>query len=380
MKPTTNFDDAIPVSWASVSSFRLERHHLANRASVNSIEKVVGDTGGIQAQLMSTAQMALWARINDLKRDDVVKALWQDRSLIKIWAMRSTVHLVPSKDLPMYIAALKRSGKRIAMKWYKRHSFTDEEIQHMVHKINDGLADGPLTRRELAGKIGANFGAKGIEWITHGWGGAIKQACIEGMVCFGPNRKQETTFVNCSQWLPKQSSLSQDKAELMLLKRYLHSYGPANPHDYATWSGLLVKEIMPIWEKLENHLSKVSINRQTAWILSEDIKPLTSGTKQNNFVNLIPSFDTYMLGHKDKSHLITQSHYKAVYRKAGWLSPVILVNGRVTGVWRHKRKGKRLNIEVQPFKKLPKFVREGISREAHDLGQFLDAESTISYL
>ena len=118
MKTTTKFDDTIPVSWASVSSFRLERHHLANRASLNSIEKIVGDTGGIQAQLMSAAQMALWARIHNLKRDDVERALWQDRSLVKIWAMRSTVHLVSSKDLPMYIAALRGTGKRIII-WFE---------------------------------------------------------------------------------------------------------------------------------------------------------------------------------------------------------------------------------------------------------------------
>jgi hypothetical protein len=86
-----------------------------------------------------------------------------------------------------------------------------------------------------------------------------------------------------------------------------------------------------------------------------------------------PFFDAFLLGHKDKAHLVDAAHYKRVYRPQGWLSPVVLVDGRVAGVWSHERKGERLLLTIEPFARPSKAVRDGIEEEAEDVARFLDA-------
>src|SRR2546430_17624601 len=87
-------------------------------------------------------------------------------------------------------------------------------------------------------------------------------------------------------------------------------------------------------------------------------------------------FRSFLLGVKDKSHLVDAAHYKRVYRPQGWLSPVLLVDGGVSGVWSHERKGVRLSVRITPFGKLSPMVRSRIREEADDLGRFFGARDT----
>jgi len=96
-----------PSPGEKVVAFRLTRHHLETRADRSDLASVVRDVCGVQAQLPSGAEIALWARIRGLTRDDVERALWKDRSIVRTWAMRGTVHLLPADDLSVYVAALR---------------------------------------------------------------------------------------------------------------------------------------------------------------------------------------------------------------------------------------------------------------------------------
>ena len=68
-----------------------------------------------------------------------------------------------------------------------------------------------------------------------------------------------------------------------------------------------------------------------------------------------------------------------IYRPQGWLSPVLLVGGRMDGVWRHERKGRRLAIAIEPFARLPKAVRTEAEAEAERLAAFLGGEPEVSW-
>lgn len=88
---------------------------------------------------------------------------------------------------------------------------------------------------------------------------------------------------------------------------------------------------------------------------------------------------SYLLRDRDKGHLVDEAHYKRIYRKAGRLSPVVLVNGRAVGIWPRDRRGERLSLRVEPFHGMSQAVREGIEIEARDLGRFLGATCEIAY-
>ena len=91
---------------------------------------------------------------------------------------------------------------------------------------------------------------------------------------------------------------------------------------------------------------------------------------------LLPAFDTFLLAHAAKDHLIEPRFYKRVYRNQGWLSPVVLVSGRIVAVWFLEQRARAYTVDVRPFGPLDKRVRSGIEQEAHALGRFLGAAAT----
>jgi uncharacterized protein YcaQ len=368
----------LSLSWAQVSAFRLHRHHLACRASRQSLVAVVGDMGGVQAQLMAAAQMSLWARVQDLTPPDVERALWPECALVKTWCLRGTVHLLPAQELPVYAGAVQRSALQATQRWMARSGVGPDEMAIMTKAIAEALASGPLTRRLLAERVVAMLGVQARPWVEHSWGGVVKQACLQGLLCFGPNRGQEITFVRRDQWLPNLDDLPVEEAETALLRRYLQSYGPATLPDFAAWTGMLVSDVLPVRQWLGDEVAEVDIEGKRALLLRQDLAAIQAMSADDQTVRLLPSFDAYLLGYRDKGHLVDEAHYKLVYRKAGWLSPVLLVGGRVAGIWSQARRGRRLCVTVQPFAALPGAVREQIAAETADLGRFLGAIGEVA--
>jgi len=108
--------------------------------------------------------------------------------------------------------------------------------------------------------------------------------------------------------------------------------------------------------------------------LRDDVPILKRARLKGPIVRLLPFFDSFLLGQKDHGHLVEATHHKRVYRPQGWLSPVLLIDGRVAGVWSHASKGTRLRVTIEPFRRLGSGIRELVDREAHDLGRFLEAD------
>src|SRR3990170_2081472 len=98
---------ALIVRTSQVAAFRLSRQYLLRRGPRNALARVVRDVCGVQAQVMSAARIALWTRIDRLADEDIDRALEADRSLVRTWAVRGTVHILASADLPLYIAVIK---------------------------------------------------------------------------------------------------------------------------------------------------------------------------------------------------------------------------------------------------------------------------------
>src|SRR5579871_1218887 len=101
----------LQLTWRQAAAWRLRRHHLHRRAPARDLLDVVSRLCGVQAQVMSSAELTLWARIENLDRSTVRDALWQHRTLVKTWAMRGTLHLLPSSELPLWHSALGASGR-----------------------------------------------------------------------------------------------------------------------------------------------------------------------------------------------------------------------------------------------------------------------------
>src|SRR5260370_24164534 len=167
---------AVNLSRAQVNSWRLARQHLDKRVRRGQIEKVVSELCGVQAQVLSYAAFAIWARVEGITMQDVQDALWKHRSLVKTWAMRGTLHLLAASDLPVYVAA-------------RKMEIDVEERKRIVHAIREALDGRILTRERLADEVVARLGmsARVRKHMLSGWGNLLPPAAEQGYLCFGPS-------------------------------------------------------------------------------------------------------------------------------------------------------------------------------------------------
>ena len=147
--------------------------------------------------------------------------------------------MLATEDLPLYVAALGRPLKQNVARWLDRRGLDHHASDKLSDAILKALKAGPLTRKELATQVCRLLGADAAEWIEHSWGGVVKCIALEGHVCFGPNHRNNTTYVRVDKWVGDSERISdnagnmpQDEASMELIRRYLKVYGPADMRDY----------------------------------------------------------------------------------------------------------------------------------------------------
>ncbi len=368
-----------PLKWPQIAAFRLARHHLAEQNQAN-LTTVCQNVCGMQAQLMAAAEMQLWARRHDLTRADIQAALYKSRTLVKTSLMRQTLHFITAADFSIYISALKRSRVEALRRIMSRFGVAPKEADTMTKSIVDALHAGPMTQPELIEQIIPKVGKKLRKYIELAWSIQVfRLALVEGLICYGPERGNKTAFVRVDQWLPEQRAVDEHEAKQILLRRYLRAYGPATLKDFSKWAGMPMPEARAVWQSLEEELVEVNIEDKKGWLRREDYGQLVNNSRDDLILRLLPHFDPYLLGHADKNHLVGADNYKRVYRNQGWISPVVLLNGRIIGGWSYTRNGKQLSLQIEPFEKFSKTIHAGIEEEAASLGDFWETAWEIKY-
>ncbi len=203
----------------------------------------------------------------------------------------------------------------------------------------------------------------------------------EGLICYGRGEGNAIVFIRTDHWLPKLKlePMSATEAQCALLRKYLRAYGPATLTDFSHWAGIPMQEVKTLRPLIEAELAQISGDKKSSFLLREDVAVLNGSAAARGSIRLLPIFDSYLLAHRDKDHLLSLKHYKRVYRNQGWISPVILIDGAAAGVWSHKLKGKRLLVEIEPFGKLSKAERSGIEREAEHLAHSFERDLEMRF-
>src|SRR5918911_646621 len=131
----------ISLTWEQIRAWRLEQQCLVPRLDRRNFIRAVERVLGVQAQVMSAAELSIGARADGLKRADVQKALWQDRTLVKTWAMRGTIHLFAAEDLPLVVAALCAGGRRHRLHDFLQLGFTEAQYDEFLEAVPRVLED-----------------------------------------------------------------------------------------------------------------------------------------------------------------------------------------------------------------------------------------------
>src|SRR5438128_2476868 len=163
--------ECVKLGWEEARALRLERHHLHRRAPLGSELRVAGRICGLHAQLLSSAALSLWARIEGTSLEWFQRALWRERTLVKIWAMRGTLHLLPARDLPVYLGALGTYRHYLTQRWVKYFGVTRKEIELVIETVGEVLSGRALTRDQHADAVVERTGSKkpGVILRPQGW-------------------------------------------------------------------------------------------------------------------------------------------------------------------------------------------------------------------
>lgn len=390
------------VRWDDVRRFRLARQQLSERARRSDLGRVLGRVGGVQAQLASAAQIGLWTRVNGVERAELEDRLAGGRSLARAWCMRRTLHLLPARDLSVYVRGTALRAEK-EVRWVRNRGVPADTVERLLATTLNAL-EVPRTRSEIAAEVGRALRVPQRSVPGAGWGNRspvpgvhidgltlpvvylLHLVGARGVVCHGPPRDVEPTFVRADAWLRPFHDVSSREAETDLLRRYLGAFGPATVDDYAAWTGLRRRDAARIWSEVDPELAAVDVEGWKSWALRKDVEELRTPTDEEGPVRLLPYFDSFLLGHRDRQHLMEERNLRHVYRPQGWIAPTVLVDGRVVGVWNLERSDRTLRLDVVPFVGAERTLRDRTRRDALDaeasrLASFLGsatAETTVS--
>lgn len=371
--------DGMNLSRAQVNSWRLSRHHLAKRARKGEIEKVVSDLCGVQAQVLSYATLAIWARVDGITMQDVQDALWKHRSLVKTWCMRGTLHLISASELPVYVAA--RKTTMVVKPDWLTPEIDVEERKRIVRAIREALDGQILTREQLANEVVERLGisASVRKHLLSGWGNLLQPAAEHGYLCFGPSEGSKVTFVRSDEWIGGWDEPSGREAWKILLRRFFSTYGPANHGDVGHWWGLRPDKAKNMMDYIADELAEVEFEGGKRWVLREDVERIVEMDRIRS-VNLLPSWDCYVMFYHPRELFVSQNHRARIFTKLQGNKPVLLIDGVAGGVWEQRRKSNLTKMRVRPFSNLSSARKQLVKDEAASLGEFMGTKVEVTIL
>ncbi|HSJ54058.1 MAG TPA: winged helix DNA-binding domain-containing protein [Anaerolineae bacterium] len=369
------------LTWAQALAWRMRRQYLVERAPRGAVVDVVSRLCGAHAQLQSSAELTLWARVDGLEPGDVSPALWEERVLVKLWAMRGTLHLLPSAEYGLWQAALSTTRNYERPSWSRYFGVSQEELATLLETLPRALEERLLSRDELAGAVADLAGSEALgDKLRESWGAVLKPASYRGLLCFGPSDGRNTRFTLPRTWLPPWEPWEPQDAMLEIARRYLGAYAPATREDLARWwAGISPAQAGKLFKALGDELVQVDVEGEERVMLAEhaaEAAVLEPG-EPGEVVRLLPAFDQWVVTAPREHDAFLAAEYRGrVYRPQAWFSPVLLVNGRMEGIWSSEGSGQRLQVTVEPFRPLPASVQQAAEAEAERLSTFLRARAS----
>lgn len=385
------------VSTDDVIAFRLGAHHLAERLGENGLLDAAGRCG-VQNSPPGSALLALHARVRGLTQEQMADAVAEDKGLLQTWCMRGSPFYFPTADAPVFttgvlppteqamrhllpgvqpalarldlslIEAVALAGAEIGHVLAGRRLAIDELGAELAQRIAGQL---PKRRRDLWEAAGPYAPDQPLgEGVVHF---CLRILTLQRVVCFAPRAGNTAPFVLVDEWLGHPiPEVDPKSARAELLRRYLRCYGPSTRGDFAAWIGIRASDAEPWWSLVEDELTQVEFGGPS-WILTGDLAALRSAPK-TTAVRLLPPRDPYTQM-RDRDTIVDRKYHRDVWKTVG--DPgTILVDGKIAGTWRPRKRGRKLTIAIKMFDPLPERDKRPLQDEAEQIA-LLRGASTV---
>ncbi|QBD77659.1 winged helix DNA-binding domain-containing protein [Ktedonosporobacter rubrisoli] len=369
------------LKWYQVHAWRLSQHGLSPRFSSQDAVSAVARTAGIQAQVLSAAELAVCTRVEGLSPRDVKAAIFQDHTLVRTWAMRATLHLLPARELPLYVAARDWQQTANWSKYFAEFGLSSAQQDAFLLAIPHVLEQGSLTRLQLADAVARHTGIMRLRdlILSSSWGTPLKPSAYRGDLCLGPGQGKTVTFMNPRGWIDTWQPIEPKQALQEIASRYLRAYGPATANDFAFWWGCGKTLAKNLFQSMKEELEEVEVEGWRAFALRATL-PHIQSIEATEQIHLLPLFDAYTIGvPRDCEPLLAQAYKRQVFNLQGWTFAVVLVNGSIQGVWHTQIRRAHIVIKVNLFSSSTPSLRKGIEAEAQRLGHLFEKRILLEY-
>jgi hypothetical protein len=383
--PKRRREPELTTTWRRVLTLRLARQRVLERAGRADLLEVVSGLVGLHAQVMSAAELQAAVRIDGLRRTDVADALWRRRSLVKTWAFRQTLHLLTADDLAAFVLAARSLERWHTPAWLRYFKMTETGVAEVIDAIGDVLTDQPMTRVGIVDDVVERVRRPHLraDMLT-GWGTFLGPAAQRGKLVFGPSEGRNVAFVDPSDWLGRaiRSSADEpaaDEALAGLIARYLAAFPGSSREMIARWwGGGRLTAVTRALGRMPVELAEIDVEGTRGLVRRDDLAAL-AGTEPAEHVRLLPGFDPFtneLPRHVDA--VLDDRLHDRVHRTAGWVTPIVVLDGRVGGTWELENgKGGAGRLVVRPFGRWRGGARKELEPEVDRLSAYLERRLTL---
>ena len=333
-----------------ITTLRLNNQELIS-SGCTSVKEVVGRMGAMQAQDAAMVKWAIGIRLAGSTNQLVEQAI-ADGEILRTHLMRPTWHYVTPEDIQWLLKLTASQIKTLLKSRDKVLELTEQIYTQSNNIIEKALAEhGHLTRDEILPALHTAGIPTDMNRASH----LFMRAELEGIICSGKPKTHKQTYALLSERAPHQVNLNHDEAVVELAQRYFRSHGPATLNDFAWWSGLSLKDVRMAMYMLQPFLISEKIENKVYWFA-----PDVTSKPANDSVHALPAYDEFLISYRDRTaSLPPEINAKAVSNN-GIFRPVILVNGKVIGIWKRTIKGKLIQFETEFFQPISTELKQNI--------------------
>lgn len=325
----------------------------------------------MQAQDVSSGMWSVGVRTGATRTD--VEAAIEARLVTRSWPMRGTLHLMATQDVRWMCQLLNERMVVTQRRVFEAEGLTEDVVDRARKVLVEALTGGvAMSRPDVIALLAANGVDSGGQRAYH----LVGRFCQEGLLCQGPAEGRQPTFVLIDDWVPWSWEPDREEAMAALASRYVASHGPVTERDLAGWCNQNLTFAREAVALAGDAIGTETIGGQAYLVSADRVEP-AAGTP----VRLLPGFDEYVLGYKDRSAILTpEEELRVVPGKNGMFLGTVVVGGLVVGTWNRKTGAKRTVVTVTPFGSVSATRRREIERAAAAYGRHLGSEASLVVL